>query len=268
MHGRAHSDRATVVCRTHRCGYHAGNLNHAPTHHVHEAFVAVSDADELLPAEFVHLMLGYFTSPHLAFVQARHVAHLDSGGGFARMLALSVDLFYSRSLTLRNRFSFVSCSGHGMMIRRSTGCRRLVRWGPQTPVVPFAIGPVSRPRRHLVFALAAATAYVSLMPTTVRAALVVLTGLHPAFFVVTGVMARRRRSLRHGMVTSTRAGTVLGAAACLPSPACGPAAALGLILLVGPLLGYADCRDLRGSLAKFLPATPYVALVVLTARWV
>jgi cellulose synthase/poly-beta-1,6-N-acetylglucosamine synthase-like glycosyltransferase len=109
----------TVVRRTDRSGFKAGNLNHAIGHHVDEEFIIVCDADEVIPSDFAARLIARFSDPHVAFVQANHIARTDEQSRFARLHGPSLNLFFRYCLPLRSRFGFVACFGHGVMIRRS-----------------------------------------------------------------------------------------------------------------------------------------------------
>ena len=115
----AHGSRAVIVRRSDRHGFKAGNLNHAVEGFVHEEFFLVCDADEVIPCDFIERLLRRFTSEDIAFVQASHTARTPHRSRFEAMLAPTVDLFYKHCLPLRARFGFVSCFGHGVLIRRS-----------------------------------------------------------------------------------------------------------------------------------------------------
>lgn len=109
----------TVSRRGNRVGYKAGNLNHAIAQHVREAFIVICDADEILPRDFVASLLGYFAAPSIAFVQARHEARSDGATRFSTVLGPTIKIFHDYCLPMRNRFGFVACYGHGVMLRRS-----------------------------------------------------------------------------------------------------------------------------------------------------
>jgi cellulose synthase/poly-beta-1,6-N-acetylglucosamine synthase-like glycosyltransferase len=116
------SAKVTVVRRPIRRGFKAGNLNHVITRFVHEEHILVCDADEFIPPDFVARILSYFRETDVAFVQARHQSRAHPQTRFASLLGPTINLFYRHSLPLRNRFGFVSCFGHGVMIRRSVFC--------------------------------------------------------------------------------------------------------------------------------------------------
>ncbi len=113
------SAAVTVVRRTDRTGFKAGNLNHAITHHVDEEFIIVCDADEVIPSDFGARLIARISEPHIAFIQANHVARTIGQSRFARLHGPSLDLFFRYCLPLRGHFGFVACFGHGVMIRRS-----------------------------------------------------------------------------------------------------------------------------------------------------
>ena len=105
--------------RSNRRGFKAGNLNHAIENCVEEEFIVVCDADEIIPTDFVSRLLGFFTAPSIAFVQASHEARIDCATRFSTILGPTIKLFHDYCLAVRNRFGFVACFGHGVMIRKS-----------------------------------------------------------------------------------------------------------------------------------------------------
>jgi len=108
-----------VVRRGTNQGFKAGNLNYAIEHYADEEYLLVCDADELIPPDFVERLLPYFSGDGVGFVQANHRARTIPRTHFAGTLALSVDVFFSHFLPAKNRFGYVSCQGHGVIIRRS-----------------------------------------------------------------------------------------------------------------------------------------------------
>jgi cellulose synthase/poly-beta-1,6-N-acetylglucosamine synthase-like glycosyltransferase len=116
---RRQGEKVTVIRRPERRRFKAGNINHAIAKYVKEEFIVVCDADEVIPPDFVQRMIPYFYDEKIAFVQARHKVRSRADTKFASILGLSIDIFYEYSLPLRNRFGFVSCFGHGVVIRRS-----------------------------------------------------------------------------------------------------------------------------------------------------
>lgn len=115
----ARPEPIAVSRREGRLGYKAGNLNHAIATRVEEDFFVVCDADEIIPTDFVSRLLRYFAGPGIGFVQAGHEARSDCATRFSAVLGPTIKLFHDFCLAMRNRFGFVSCYGHGVMIRRS-----------------------------------------------------------------------------------------------------------------------------------------------------
>lgn len=111
--------RVIVARRPDRRGFKAGNLNWAITNLVSEEFILVCDADELIPPDFIVRLLPHVQVSDVAFAQARHRVRYPAETRFAELLGPAINMFYEHCLPLRNRFGFVSCFGHGVIIRRS-----------------------------------------------------------------------------------------------------------------------------------------------------
>lgn len=115
----AQEQRVRVVRRGNNEGFKAGNLNHAIAYYVHEEHILICDADEIIPPDFVEKLLPYFVEEQVGFVQASHRARTIPKSHFAGTIAAGVDLFFGHFLPAKNRFGYVSCQGHGVIIRRS-----------------------------------------------------------------------------------------------------------------------------------------------------
>ncbi len=111
-------EKLTVIRRNNNDGFKAGNLNYALQNFVNEPFFLICDADEFIPHSFVAEGLKYFNDPNVAFVQASHVTRHDPKTKFADILGLSTNIFYNYWFPLRNKFGFVSCFGHGVLIKK------------------------------------------------------------------------------------------------------------------------------------------------------
>lgn len=112
-------DRITVTRRGDNKGYKAGNLNYVIANHAFEEYLLLCDADELLPPDFVERLLPYLSHEKIGFAQASHCAREAPKTRFAAGFALTIDMFFAHFLPAKNRFGFVSCQGHGAIIRRS-----------------------------------------------------------------------------------------------------------------------------------------------------
>ena len=107
-----------VIRRPDNKGFKAGNLNHAISQYLHEEYLLICDADEIIPPDFVERLLPYFVDDRVGFVQANHRARLESTQ-FAATQAMAVDAYWGYFLPAKNAFGFVAFQGHGAIIRRS-----------------------------------------------------------------------------------------------------------------------------------------------------
>lgn len=112
--------RATVVRRSDRRGFKAGNLNHAlrgPA--ASYEYFAVIDADEVIPPDFVERLLSYFSlDDRVAFVQAHHEMNPAQPSAFAQELGPGIRFHWAVYQPPRNDHGFVTFYGHGGIIRR------------------------------------------------------------------------------------------------------------------------------------------------------
>jgi cellulose synthase/poly-beta-1,6-N-acetylglucosamine synthase-like glycosyltransferase len=115
---RAHPERVTVIRRPSREGFKAGNLNHALRGPAREfPLFAVLDADERLPANFLSALVPRLWRGRYAFVQAMHEPNPAQPGAFVDLLRQTILPFWSVLLACKNRFGFVPCVGHGVLVR-------------------------------------------------------------------------------------------------------------------------------------------------------
>ncbi len=118
--GREFPDRVTVIRRTDRKGFKAGNLNHALRDAARDyPLFAVMDADERIPVNFLRGMVARISEKDYAFVQANHAPNPDQTGVFPRVMGQTILPFWSVLLSSKQRYGFVPCVGHGLLIRRS-----------------------------------------------------------------------------------------------------------------------------------------------------
>lgn len=116
----SHLDKVTVVRRTDRRGFKAGNLNHALSGVVKEPYFAVVDADEVLPANFITgLLPRLLADGKCGFVQANHRSQPDPSTPLARDMGIGIDIHWKWYQPLRNTYGFVMFLGHGALLRRS-----------------------------------------------------------------------------------------------------------------------------------------------------
>ena len=114
-----------LIRRDSKEGFKAGNLNHAlKIIYDKYDYFAVSDADGLLPKDFIKRLLPYFSiNDSVGFVQANQRSTPQQKSVFAKDLSLNTDLHWKCYLPAKNYFGFVMFYGHGALIR--TGVPRL-----------------------------------------------------------------------------------------------------------------------------------------------
>jgi cellulose synthase/poly-beta-1,6-N-acetylglucosamine synthase-like glycosyltransferase len=130
---------ATAIRRATRHGFKAGNLNNAVFDFtsLEDEWIVVVDADQTLPINYLDLLANAAASEpsQTAFIQCAHSSdHIlysedqipkpkDLPTAFQIALGNEIDIFYQRSMPMRNRFGFVPFLGHGAAIRRASLAR-------------------------------------------------------------------------------------------------------------------------------------------------
>lgn len=115
----AHPGRVTLVRREERRGFKAGNLNNGLAI-ADEPFFVTVDADEILPPDFVSMLVPrMLADPLCGFIQANHRCPDAEPGTLQGDMCRGVDIHWKWYQPLRNRFGFVMFLGHGAIMRRS-----------------------------------------------------------------------------------------------------------------------------------------------------
>lgn len=115
----ARFDHVEVIRRRGRSGFKAGNLNHALRHHVQEPYFVVADSDEILPRDFLSLLVPRIEAdPSCGFIQANHCC-IPQGTKLQRDMCRGIDTHWKWYQPLRNHFGFVMFLGHGAILRTS-----------------------------------------------------------------------------------------------------------------------------------------------------
>ena len=118
--GQEFPNRVTVIRRPNRKGFKAGNLNHALRDAAKDyPLFAVMDADERIASNFLRVMTSRINQGEYAFIQANHAPNPDQVGVFPRVMGQTILPFWSVLLSNKQRYGFVPCVGHGLLIRRS-----------------------------------------------------------------------------------------------------------------------------------------------------
>ena len=119
-----HEQACTLVRRTERRAFKAGNLNGLLRHlrdiNLNAAYLLLVDNDSLIDPDFPRQAVAMLERhPELAFVQAPHRAYLPANAtSFQHALSMGVQAMW-RFLALKNRFGMVPLLGHGALLRMS-----------------------------------------------------------------------------------------------------------------------------------------------------
>ncbi len=114
-----YKDLVSVVRRPDRKAFKAGNLNHGLTHHAHEKYFAIADADEVLPTDFLRKLVPVIESDDkCGFVQANHRVNPHQQNELSKSLGVGIDIHWKYYQPLRNDYGFVMFLGHGALLRR------------------------------------------------------------------------------------------------------------------------------------------------------
>jgi cellulose synthase/poly-beta-1,6-N-acetylglucosamine synthase-like glycosyltransferase len=114
---RHHKDDVTVMRRNGRQGFKAGNLNNCLKAINGFEYISVSDADTVLPKDYVSRLLPYFGDPKTAFVQSRQEFNSAQKSSFAQGLGYQIELHCDHYLKTKNKYGFVMFYGHGALMR-------------------------------------------------------------------------------------------------------------------------------------------------------
>ncbi|MBL8014364.1 MAG: glycosyltransferase [Candidatus Omnitrophica bacterium] len=116
-----HSRTVTVIRRKDKKGYKAGNLNFTLRQIESQyPYFVVSDADGILPKNFIGDLLAYFEADsRIAFVQTCQKWNSSQNGSFAQALGFMIEAHYRYYVRARNRYGFVMFYGHGAILKTS-----------------------------------------------------------------------------------------------------------------------------------------------------
>lgn len=112
----------TVIRRTSRDGYKAGNLNNWLFHHAKPfQFFVVSDADSVLPDRFVEEMVCYAThadNSNIALFESL-IQTWNTDNGFAYLQSVMAPISHRQRMCLGNRMQSMLSAGHNNLYRTS-----------------------------------------------------------------------------------------------------------------------------------------------------
>jgi cellulose synthase/poly-beta-1,6-N-acetylglucosamine synthase-like glycosyltransferase len=116
---QTHAPRTVLVRRGTRKGFKAGNLNYALESAAAEhPIFAIADADEVLPPNFLRRAYVELAARDAAFVQANHCHQEAANSAFALDIGGGLNALWDVFCRPKNRFGFVACLGHGVLIKR------------------------------------------------------------------------------------------------------------------------------------------------------
>jgi cellulose synthase/poly-beta-1,6-N-acetylglucosamine synthase-like glycosyltransferase len=116
---RRYHDKIKLIHRPARIGFKGGALSEALKHTTAD-YIAIFDADNVPPKNFLKVMLPKLVSdPHLAFVEARRT-HMDSESSWIlRAMSLGLDIYAFVDQRVRSSFGLLAhFSGSGGIFRR------------------------------------------------------------------------------------------------------------------------------------------------------
>ena len=113
-------DLITVVRRSDRKAFKAGNLNHGLAYYAtEEPYFAIADADEILPKDFLTKLVPVIESDEkCGFVQANHICNPAHESSLSKAMGKGIDIHWKYYQPLRNAYGFVMFLGHGALLRR------------------------------------------------------------------------------------------------------------------------------------------------------
>ncbi|MFA5115727.1 MAG: glycosyltransferase [Candidatus Omnitrophota bacterium] len=114
---RQRAGNVTVMRRHGRQGFKAGNLNNCLKAINGFEYVSVSDADTVLPKDYVTKLLPYFSDPKVAFAQSRQEFNSAQKSSFAQGLGYQIELHCDHYIKTKNKYGFVMFYGHGALMR-------------------------------------------------------------------------------------------------------------------------------------------------------
>lgn len=139
--------------------------------------------------------------------------------------------------------------------------------GPFTPVSPMIVRTPRAPLKYISLFLAAAMTYASLLPVLAVRALAQMLRQHAPLFEPTGKVGRQSQRIGDHLLTECVGILILCLALATRSLALVPAASLGLMFVLGPLLCLSERTDTVGLLVRNSGLIPYIFMVALYFWW-
>jgi len=144
-----YSDRISIIRRTNREGFKAGNLNNALKQIGRGyKYICVVDADELIVPTFLREMVAIAEGDeNLGFIQGSHRQYGNTAYG--KGIGDSIETHWNYFLPARNKFGFTYFYGHGALLRYESLCA--VGGFPEVVSEDIALATRLREAGHLGF---------------------------------------------------------------------------------------------------------------------
>jgi cellulose synthase/poly-beta-1,6-N-acetylglucosamine synthase-like glycosyltransferase len=114
-----HHPQVTIVRRSNRRGFKAGNMNNTlKIHGDRFKYFAVADADEILPENFLSQCISRMCQdPNICFAQCAHAARICGATEFAAKHSIAIAGHWRHFVPARQHFGLMPFYGHGAVIR-------------------------------------------------------------------------------------------------------------------------------------------------------
>ena len=106
----------TLVTRSDRIGFKAGNINHAVSKFVEEEFFAIFDSDQAPEPNFLEETMDFFSDPHVGFVQTPQ-NFINSDTIIERASKAGTNIFYHSQCLSKARDGAMPFCGTNVVVR-------------------------------------------------------------------------------------------------------------------------------------------------------
>lgn len=108
----------TLIRRSNRVGYKAGNINNAIQKHVKEPFFVIFDSDQAPDPEFLEQMMDHFSDPQVAYVQTPQY-YVKGTSDIERAAKLGCNIFFHAQCVAKAKDGAMPFCGTNVIVRTS-----------------------------------------------------------------------------------------------------------------------------------------------------